>query len=149
MTTPTEGLCRVLVVDDDLDLLPYLATSLRELSDFAIITATNGAEALERFFEVQPQCVVIDVRMPLLDGYQLVRALRGDAVSAATPLVILTAMAQDKDRFTGLAAGADQYLLKPVKPRELIKAIEAAIALDHAERERRFARLAQEPPPER
>jgi DNA-binding response OmpR family regulator len=149
MAMPAEGLCRVLVVDDDLDLLPYLATSLRELSEFEIITATNGADALERFFAVQPQCVVIDVRMPLLDGYQLVRALRGDPASAMTPLVILTAMVQDKDRFAGLAAGADQYLLKPVKPLELIKAITAAIALDQGERLRRYERLAQEPPPAR
>ena len=140
---------RVLVVDDDLHLLPYLATSLRELSDFTIITADNGAEALTRFFEVRPHCVVIDVRMPQLDGYQLVRALRGDLTSASTPLVILTAMSKDKDRFAGLAAGADQYLLKPVKPQDLIKAIQTAIALEEAERQRRYTQFAQEDLPQR
>src|SRR6185437_13612823 len=130
MAQPAKETYRVLVVDDDLDLLPYLATSLRELSDYTIITATNGAEALERYDEVRPHCVVVDVRMPGLDGYQLVRALRGDSATAATPLVILTAMTKDKDRFAGMAAGADQYLLKPIKPLDLIQAIERAIALD-------------------
>ena len=140
---------RVLVVDDDLHLLPYLATSLRELSDFTIITADNGAEALTRYFEVHPHCVVIDVRMPQLDGYQLVRSLRGDPASASTPLVILTAMAKDKDRFAGLAAGADHYLLKPVKPLDLIHAIQAAIGINAAEREHRYAQFADEDPPQR
>ncbi len=144
MAQPAHEPYRVLVVDDDLDLLPYLATSLRELSDFTIVTATNGIEALERFDEVRPHCVVVDVRMPGLDGYQFVRALRGDAATASTPLVILTAMSKDKDRFAGLAAGADQYLLKPIKPLDLIKAIEQAIALDHAERQRRYEQLAQQ-----
>jgi CheY-like chemotaxis protein len=140
---------RVVVVDDDLDLLPYLETSLRELSDFAIFSATNGAAALERCYEVQPHCVVIDVRMPQLDGYQLVRALRGDAATATTPLILLTAMAQDKDRFAGLAAGADVYVLKPVKPLDLIAIIQRAITIDDAERQRAYSHLAQQPPPGR
>nr|MBA3826633.1 response regulator [Ktedonobacterales bacterium] len=91
------GTYRVLVVDDDLDLLPYLETSLRELSEHEIITANNGADALELYFTHRPHCVVIDVRMPQLDGYQLVRSLRGDPASAMTPLIILTAMSKDKD----------------------------------------------------
>jgi two-component system alkaline phosphatase synthesis response regulator PhoP len=140
---------RVVVVDDDVDLLPYLETSLRELSDFAIFSANNGADALERCYEVQPHCVVIDVRMPQLDGYQLVRALRGDPTTATIPLILLTAMAQDKDRFAGLAAGADVYVLKPVKPLELIALIQRTIAIDDAERQRKYAHLAQQPPPGR
>ena len=137
---------RVLVVDDDLDLLPYLETSLRELSDHEIITATNGADALELYYTHRPHCVVIDVRMPLLDGYQLARSLRGDPTSALTPLIILTAMSKDKDRFAGLAAGADQYLLKPVKMVDLLRAIDNAVHLDNAERQRRYEELAQDPP---
>jgi DNA-binding response OmpR family regulator len=137
---------RVLVVDDDLDLLPYLETSLRELSDHEIISANNGADALELFFTHQPHCVVIDVRMPQLDGYQLVRSLRGDPTSAMTPLILLTAMSKDKDRFAGLAAGADHYLVKPVKMVDLLRAIDEAVNMDDAERQRRYEAFAQEPP---
>jgi DNA-binding response OmpR family regulator len=146
MAKAVNGKYRVLVVDDDLDLLPYLETSLRELSEHEIITANNGADALDLFFSRRPHCVVIDVRMPQLDGYQLVRSLRGDPQSAQTPLIILTAMTKDKDRFAGLAAGADQYLLKPVKMVDLLRAIDTAVRMDDAERERRYAAFAQEPP---
>ncbi len=137
---------RVLVVDDDLDLLPYLETSLRELSDHEIITANNGADALALYFTHRPHCVVIDVRMPQLDGYQLARSLRGDPESALTPLIILTAMTKDKDRFAGMAAGADQYLLKPVRMVDLLRAIDSAVKMDDAERQRRYEAFAQEPP---
>jgi DNA-binding response OmpR family regulator len=148
MANPAEARYRVLVVDDDLDLLPYLETSLRELSEHEIITANNGADALELYFRHHPHCVVIDVRMPQLDGYQLVRSLRGDPESALTPLIILTAMTKEKDRFAGLAAGADQYLLKPVKMVDLLRAIDAAVRMDDAERQRRYEAFAQQPPDE-
>jgi CheY-like chemotaxis protein len=146
MANPGNERYRVLVVDDDRDLLPYLETSLRELSDHEIITANNGADALELYFAHRPHCVVIDVMMPQLNGYQLVRSLRGDPASALTPLIMLTAMSQDKDRFAGIAAGADQYLLKPVKMLDLLRAIDRAVNIDDAERQRRYAAIAQDPP---
>src|SRR5690348_16378465 len=91
----------VLVVDDSANLRALVAESLRKLGNFTVVTAEDGAEGLRRYFEVHPDCVVIDVKMPGLDGYQLVRALRGDPASSATPLVFLTAMIQDKDRLAG------------------------------------------------
>jgi len=137
---------KILLVDDDLDLLPYLETSLREMSEHEIIIANNGADALALYFTHRPHCVVIDVRMPQLDGYQLVRSLRGDPESALTPLILLTAMSKDKDRLAGMAAGADQYLLKPVKVVDLLHAIDVAVKMDDAERQRRYEELAQELP---
>lgn len=144
MPEPAGGPSRVLVVDDDRDLLPFLETTLRELSDFEVYVADNGIAGLERFIAVRPHCVVVDVRMPGLDGYQFVRALRGDPDTADAPLVILTAMAQEKDRFAGLAAGADQYLLKPIKPLALLAAIERAIAMGDAARHDAYQDLAEE-----
>jgi CheY-like chemotaxis protein len=81
--------------------------------------------------------------MPGLDGYQLVRALRGDPETADIPLVILTAVAQDKGQLSGLAAGADQYLTKPVSPQSLIAAIQQAMTLGQQERMRRLRVLAE------
>ena len=131
----------VLVVDDSDDLRALVAESLRKLGGFTVTTAENGVVGLERYFEVHPTCVVIDVKMPGLDGYQLVRALRGDPASAATPLVILSAMVQERDRFAGLIAGADEYLVKPVSPLELVQTIRRVIDRTEAERRERLRAL--------
>ncbi len=134
----------VLIVDDDPELLQLLTDGLELLGNFRVVQATDGIAGLEQFFEVRPDCVIIDVVMPGLDGYQLVKALRGDPESAATPLIILTALAQDKNEFVGLAAGADQYLVKPVKLRDLVEAIQRALEITDTERLHRLLALAEE-----
>lgn len=136
----------VLLIDDDRDLLPSLVATLGALTSYTVVTADNGIAGLERFFEVLPDCAVVDVKMPGIDGYQFVRAVRGDPATMGVPLVILTAMTQDRDRFLGLAAGVDQYLLKPVKPLDLVAAIQNAISLGEAERQRRLETLLDEIP---
>jgi CheY-like chemotaxis protein len=133
----------ILVVDDNPDLLYLIAESLALVGNFTVVTATNGIDGLEQCFALRPHCMVIDVKMPGLDGYQLVRVIRGDPATAEMPLVILTALAQDKDRFAGLAAGADQYLLKPIKPQELVAAIQRAVNADLSSRAERWQRLAE------
>jgi CheY-like chemotaxis protein len=125
------------VVDDNEDLLALIAESLRKLGSFAVVTARDGIEGLERFFDVRPACVVIDVKMPGLDGYQLMKALRGDPDSCSTPLVILSAMAQPKDQLAGFLSGADEYVLKPIGPLDLVRVISAVIERSEAERLRR------------
>lgn len=138
----------VLLVDDNRDLLLLITESLRMLGDYTIVTAENGVEGLHRAIEMRPDCMVIDIKMPGLDGYQLVRALRGDPATASMPLVMLTAMVQDSYRFAGLLAGADQFLTKPIKPLDLVNAIQEAIRLSEADRLSRMQALAQEPMPE-
>ena len=137
----------ILIVDDDRDLLPSLEAMLETLTDFTVVTAEDGAIGLERFYEVRPQCVIIDVKMPELDGYQLVRVLRGDPETAATPLIILTAMAQDRNRLAGLVSGVDQYLVKPVTPRDLLAAIQKSLQITQEERLHRMRRLVEADPP--
>jgi CheY-like chemotaxis protein len=138
----------ILLVDDHSELLEFMTDALRELGDFDIVTALNGEQGLERYYEVRPDCMVIDIRMPGLDGYQLVRALRGDPETAQTPLVILTAMAQDVNRVASLAAGADQYLIKPVDPVDLVAAVHRAIQQSGEERLRALRTLLDELPQE-
>lgn len=148
MAAPQE-LPTVLIVEDNPDLLDLLLMALPRLGPFRAVGVSDGIAGLERFYEVRPQCVIIDVKMPGLDGYQLVRALRGDPETADTPLIILTALAQQKEQFAGLAAGADLYLVKPVTPQDLVAAIHQVIALSDADRLQRLqALLDTEDPPE-
>lgn len=142
--SPTHPLT-ILIVDDNRELLEILAESLESLGAFRAVTTPNGSVALERVTQIHPDCIVIDVMMPVLDGMQLARALRGDPATASIPLIMLTAMAQDKDRFAGLASGADQYLVKPTKPLDLIAAIQMALRQSAAERKERMRQLADEP----
>jgi CheY-like chemotaxis protein len=148
MITSPSGSCTVLVVDDDPHMLSVIEKSLKLLGKYTVFTANDGVEGLERYFDIHPDCMVIDVKMPNMDGYQLVRALRGDPESRETPLVILTAMAQDRDKYKGMASGADQYLLKPVKPTELVEAVQIAISIGQSERNQRLLELAKIEPPE-
>lgn len=151
MSTPVGNGYTVLVVDDSADLRALVAESLRKLGGFTVVTAEDGAVGLELYFEKQPDCVVIDVKMPGLDGYQLVRALRGDPASAATPLVILSAMVQERDKLAGYLSGADEYLVKPVSPLALVQTVRQVIDRTVPERLRRLRMLLaddQSTPPE-
>ncbi len=134
----------VLLVDDIPDLLYAFAFHLEHFEGMRVITAKDGLDGLERFFEARPDCVVIDVRMPQLDGYQLTRALRGDPISAHTPLIMLTAMTQDHDRNIGLASGIDRFVAKPVKPSELAVVIRDVLRISAAERDTHLRQLAQD-----
>lgn len=139
---------RILVVDDDPGLIELITDGLTLVGGHEVIAAMDGATGLERFFEVRPDCVVVDVRMPGLNGYQFVRALRGDPETAHTPIVVLSAMVQDRDTLAGMLSGADAYLYKPVKMAELLATIERALRLTTAERWERQRQLASDGLPE-
>lgn len=141
MTEAQATLRRVLVVDDDPDLIALITDGLRMLGGYDVSIAADGAKGLERFFAVRPDCVVVDVRMPGLNGFQFVRALRGDAETAQTPIVVLSAMAQDRDEAAGLLSGADAYLFKPARMADLVQALERAIHLTDEQRWQRRLEL--------
>src|SRR5262249_33782681 len=134
----------VLLVDDNVALLDLLTNSLRYIGGFRVLNAPDGAIGLEMAINERPHCIVIDVVMPGIDGFQLAHVLRGDPETAEIPLVMLTRLAQEENRMAGVLSCADRYLVKPVKIADLIEAIQAAIATSHAERERRLRRLAEE-----
>jgi DNA-binding response OmpR family regulator len=141
-----EGLT-LLIVDDDRDLLPSLVAMIETFTSFKVVTASNGDDGLIYYYDVHPACMIIDVKMPGLNGYQLVRALRGDPSTAQTPLIILSAMIQDHDRYIGLIAGVDRYLLKPVKPSDLLSTIAESLEMSKVERDKRIRELANSEKP--
>jgi CheY-like chemotaxis protein len=131
----------VLVVDDDPGLLTAVTDGLELVGGYEVLAARDGASGLEHFFTVTPDCVVVDVRMPGLNGYQFVRALRGDPETAQTPVIVLSALVQDHEQLAGILTGADVYLTKPVKIVDLVRAIDRAVHLTAEERARRSRKL--------
>jgi two-component system, OmpR family, response regulator MprA len=115
---------RLLVVDDDRDLRDSLRGALG-YAGYAVATATNGAEALSALALAPVDLIILDVLMPMLNGLDTCRALRGRGV--ATPVLVLTARDAIDDRVAGLEAGADDYLVKPFALRELLARVNALL----------------------
>lgn len=137
----------VLVVEDQDDLRSLLIDTMTRLGGYRTFGAADGAQGLEAVYECQPDCVIVDVLMPLLDGFQFVQALRGDPQTATIPIIVLTALAQEANQFRGLALGADRYLLKPTRPLELIAAVREVLTVTEAQRQARQRLLAEREPP--
>jgi two-component system KDP operon response regulator KdpE len=112
---------RVLVVDDEQRILNFLNSKLK-VSGYEVITAANGAEALEQVQAQEPDLVVLDVMMPGMDGFETLKELR---TFSPVPVIILSAKGANADKVKGLHLGADDYLAKPFSPDELIARIEA------------------------
>jgi DNA-binding response OmpR family regulator len=143
MNTPTPRR-RVLLVDDDVTLTEPLQEALERLAGFAVTVAADGALGLQALVAARPDCVVVDIRMAGLDGYQFIHAVRGDATTADIPLVVLSALTQPGDRLAGYLSGADAYLHKPADLDEVFASIEQAIRLTASERWQRLTDLARE-----
>jgi len=133
------------VIDDDPDLRSLLADSLNAFGGYQVTVVEDGARGLETVVSQLPTCVVVDVLMPGLNGYQFVRALRGDPATQDIPVVILSALTQAEDQWRGVLSGADAYLFKPVPLEELLAAVERAVALTREQRVRQWSQLAGQP----
>ena len=118
---------RVLVVDDDRDIRDLVTFKL-EQAGYEVRQAEDGLQALEAVREWAPDLVVLDVMMPGLSGVDVTRELRADPATAGTPVILLTAKAQEADVETGFVSGADDYVVKPFSPRELVSRVQAVLA---------------------
>lgn len=140
--------CTVLIVEDQDDLRSLLIDTMERLGGFHTVGASDGAVGLEAVMQHMPDCVIVDVLMPQLDGFQFVQAMRGDPQTAGIPLIMLTALAQEANQFRGMALGADKYLLKPARPAQLVAAVREVLAITQAQRHARQERLAAQELPE-
>ena len=114
---------RVLVADDDPDIRAMLALNL-ELRGYAVTVADDGGQAGDLARELLPDVIVLDVMMPVSDGFSILRDLKGDESTAHIPVVLLTARDSDKDAWEGWQAGATYYMTKPFDPHHLLQFLE-------------------------
>lgn len=110
---------KILLAEDEEDIAEILVAYLKKES-FSIIHAANGREALARYFEDRPDFVILDIKMPFVDGWQILNYIRKDS---NVPVMMLTALDADVDKIHALRVGADDYIVKPFNPAEVVARI--------------------------
>lgn len=125
----TEGryVSTVLVADDDRDIRDLVTFKL-ESAGFTVIAASDGDEAFERIVTSRPDLAVLDVMMPGRSGTQVLQQVREHPQVGRTRIILLTAKAQEADVEAGFLLGADDYVVKPFSPRELLSRVQAVLA---------------------
>lgn len=114
---------KVLIVDDDFHIVELIRLYL-EKDGFSTVTASNGIEALAKFKEEAPSIVILDIMMPEMDGWQVCREIRR---LSNIPIIMLTAKGETFDKVLGLELGADDYMVKPFEPKELVARVKAVL----------------------
>lgn len=115
-------MAKILIVDDENDLIDTLTFRLNS-AGHEVLVARNGHEALSKTKTEKPDLIILDVMMPVLDGYQVCRMLKFDKRFCDIPIIMLTARGQDRDKLTGYEVGADDYVTKPFDGADLLKKI--------------------------
>jgi two-component system, OmpR family, alkaline phosphatase synthesis response regulator PhoP len=110
---------KILAVDDERHIVRLVEVNLQR-AGYEVVTAYDGKEALEKVKSENPDLVVLDVMMPYMDGFEVLKNLKADPGTAEIPVIMLTAKAQDADVFRGWQSGVDCYLTKPFNPMELL-----------------------------
>lgn len=123
---------KILLVDDDQSLLEMLVSIFRRAGYTHLLTAATGTDALRIREREQPDMIVLDVMMPDMDGFAVLRAIRR---TSRVPILMLTARGEAEDRIEGLEIGADDYLAKPFLPKELLLRVNAILSRAYPNRE--------------
>ncbi len=117
---------KILIAEDERDIRELVNFSL-QFGGFTVVEATNGVEAVELAQKELPALILMDVRMPKMTGYEACRQLKATPQLRDIPVVFLSAKGQDSEIQTGLEAGAEEYILKPFAPDELVKQVQAVL----------------------
>src|SRR4051794_32118139 len=121
---------RILIVEDDPDIAELVARYL-DKAGFATERVASGREALQGIAARPPDLLVLDLMLPHVDGLEVCRVLRANDTTAALPIIMLTARAEESERIVGLEIGADDYLAKPFSPNELVARVRALLRRAH------------------
>ncbi len=116
----------ILVVDDDPDIARFVEVNLRS-AGYEVAVASDGEEALAKAADIRPDLVLLDVMMPRIDGFEVAQRLRRNPQTANTSIIMLTAKALSTDKVLGLTAGADDYIIKPFDPIELLARVKGTL----------------------
>jgi len=114
----------ILIVDDEEDVLDLLQLVF-ETSGFLVRRASTGKSAVSIAYEEPPDVVLLDVMMPEMDGWQVLRTLKGDERTRRIPVVMLSARAERRDKMIGLQEGAEGYIAKPFSPAEVVREVQS------------------------
>ncbi|MBM3772843.1 MAG: response regulator transcription factor [Acidimicrobiia bacterium] len=117
---------RILVVEDDPDIAALVRRYL-EKAGYSVNTLASGRDALSAITACRPDLIVLDLMLPHVDGLEICRRLRAESATAATPVIMLTARAEEAERIVGLELGADDYIAKPFSPNELVARVRALL----------------------
>jgi len=116
----------ILVVDDDPDIARFVEVNLRS-AGYDVSVASDGEEALDKASTLRPDLVLLDVMMPRIDGFEVAQRLRRNPQTSNTSIIMLTAKALSTDKVLGLTAGADDYIIKPFDPIELLARVKGTL----------------------
>jgi len=117
---------RILVVEDEEDILELIAYNLKR-EGYTVIEASTGEKALEQVSSHNPDMILLDLMLPTIDGLEVCKSLKGSVATQAIPIIIVSAKGEESDVVTGLELGADDYVSKPFRPRELIARVKAVL----------------------
>ena len=120
-------MARILIVEDEANIVKLISIRLERLGH-SINSANNGVAALDIAREITPDLILLDVMIPVLNGFQVLQRLKANPVTAAIPVLMLTARGHESDIVAGLEGGADDYLIKPFSFPELIARVSTALA---------------------
>jgi len=118
---------KILIVDDQIEVRELVDITLR-VSDYKILQAENGEEAIEIAKQEKPDLIIMDIMMPgIIDGIEATRILKNNDITKECPVIILTSRDKEKIRENGFKAGADDYFVKPFSPLDLIQKVEEVL----------------------
>ncbi len=117
---------KILVVDDEPNIVQTLQDRL-EMNEYEVVTAGNGREGLEKFEQEQPDVILLDVIMPIMDGHEMLEVLRKRPTGQSVSVIMLTARSQTQDIARANACGIDDYIVKPFDLSELLEKIESVV----------------------
>lgn len=126
---------KILVVDDHAEMIELIEASF-QLRGFDVVSASNGQEALAKVYQEKPDLVLLDVMMPLLDGYEICQTLKSIEETKHIPVIFMTVKGNEADIERGFEVRADGYVVKPFEPAELTEFAEKVLEKTKAQREK-------------